>query len=225
MKKRSKRYQENSAQILVKTSPKEAIEILKNFKPAKFNEAVEAHFKLNFGKKKKSDPLRASLVLPHDIGKKIIIAVFIDKDNKSLAEESGADIVFGEKEIDKIGQGEKFNFDIALASPEIMPKLAKIAKVLGPKGLMPNPKSETVTKDIKKAVELLRKGKANIKSDAGGAAHQMIGKISLKTEELLENYQAVAEAIEKQKPAKLKGRFIKKATLALTMSPGVKIKI
>jgi len=224
--KKSKRYYNNLKKVSKIKGPKsieETIKFLKDLQKANFDESVEFHAKLNIDPTKSEQQVRTSLTFPHQTGKSSKIAVFAEGEEGKEAKKAGADFVFGETDLKEIGKSQKINFDVALATPQFMPKLARIAKILGPKGLMPNPKSETVTNDIRGAVELLKKGKTEIKSDKGGCIHQLLGKISFEDKKLIENYQALLTVLEKQKPAKIKGRFIKKISVSTTMGPSLEI--
>ena len=221
--KQSKRYRNNLEKIKGVKAIDKAIDSFKDFKQAKFDESVEIHVKLSLDPSKSDQQIRTSVEFPNGTGKVLKIAVFAEGDKAKEAKTAGADFVFGASEIEEMGKTGKITFDVALATPQIMPQLARIAKVLGPKGLMPNPKAETVTENIKKAMNLLRKGKADLKNDNGGCIHQVIGKLSFGKKELIENYKVLMAAVEKQKPAKLKGKFIKNISISTTMGPGIKI--
>lgn len=200
----------------------EAVKLMKENKTAKFDESVEIHIKTNVDPKKGDQQIRGTVVLPHGTGKAKKIAVITSTSAKE-AKEAGADIVGGEEMIDKISK--KINFDVLVATPEMMPKLAKIAKILGPKGLMPNPKTETVTTKIKETVEALKKGKAAFKNDDSSNIHQVAGKISFEENKLVENIKKFIEAVEKIKPASLKGKLIANITVCSTMGQGIKVKL
>lgn len=205
----------------------EAIDVLKANAGAKFDESVEIHIKLNINAKKTNEQVRATVVLPHGTGKGKRVAVVTESATKE-AEKAGAILVGGEEIIAGIKEGKIVPgsaFDILLATPEMMPKLASIAKILGPKGLMPSPKNETVTVKIAEGVEMLSKGKkASFKNDDGGNIHQVIGKLSFDASALLENHAALFEIVSRLKPDGFKGRFIKSVTLASTMGPGIRVK-
>lgn len=203
-------------------SIEEAVKIIKDNKTAKFDESIEIHIKTGVDPKKSDQLVRGMVVLPHGTGKSKKIAV-ITSTSAAEAKAAGADIVGGEELIDKISK--KIDFDVLVATPEMMPKLAKVAKILGPKGLMPNPKTETVTTKIKEAVEALKKGKASFKNDDTGNIHQVIGKVSFAEEKLAENIKTFLESVNKVKPAGLKGKLIGSATLCSTMGPGIKINL
>ena len=221
--KRSKRYNSNQKQIKrVKTVDK-AVDLIQGLDKAGFDESIDVHAKTNIDFSKSEQKIRISVQLPHGTGKIPKLAVFAKGEKAKEAKKAGAELIYGEKDIEKIKKDGKTSFDLALAVPEMMPRLARIAKILGPKGLMPSPKSETVTPNIGKAIEALKKGKAQVKSDSGGCIHQTIGKLSYKKEELLENYKSLMDILEKQKPEKLKGKLIRSVYLVPTMGPGVRI--
>lgn len=199
----------------------EALEILEKMPKAKFDEAVEVHIKTSIDPKKSDQQLRGAAVLPFGTGKTLKVAAFTEKQQKE-AKEAGADVVGGVELIEKIAQNKEMDFDVAVATPDMMPKLAKIAKILGPKGLMPNPKSQTVGMQIAPLVEGLKKGKVSFKNDDGGNIHQIVGKRSFPKEQLKENIQFFLEEIKKNKPSASKGKFILGTTLASTMSVGIK---
>jgi large subunit ribosomal protein L1 len=200
----------------------EAVKFMRENKTAKFDESVEIHIKTNIDPKKGDQQVRGTVVLPHGTGKSKKIAV-ITSGAQEEAKKAGADIVGGEEMIEKIAK--KIDFDVLVATPEMMPKLAKVAKILGPKGLMPNPKTETVTTKIKETVEALKKGKAAFKNDDTGNIHQLVGKVSFEEEKLQENIKTFIEAIEKAKPSAFKGKLISGITACSTMGQGIKISI
>lgn len=203
-------------------SLKEALEILEKMPKAKFDESVELAIRLNINSAKTDQQMRGAIALPHGTGKSLKIAAFTETQAKE-AEAAGADLVGGEDLIKKVGKG-KIEFDVAVATPEMMPKLAKVAKVLGPKGLMPNAKTETVGPKVAPMVEGLKKGKASFKTDKTGNIHQVVGKRSFSAEQLEENIEAVIEYLNKNKPAAVKGRLIKNVTISGTMTAGIKVK-
>jgi large subunit ribosomal protein L1 len=202
-------------------SIEEAVNLVRDNKIAKFDESVEVHVKLYIDTKKGEQQVRGTVVLPHGTGKTKKVAVITSTKVKE-AKDAGADLVAGEELIAKIKAG-KVNFDILVATPEMMPKLAPIAKILGPKGLMPSPKTETVTEKIKETVEMLKKGKVNYKNDDSGNVHQIVGKISFSKENLKANIEAFVESLRKARPAAIKGKFIKSVSICSTMGPGIKI--
>lgn len=204
----------------------EAIKILKENKFAGFDETVEIHIKTNIDSKKGDQQIRSTVNLPFGTGKTKKIAV-ITSTKMEEAKKAGADLVGGEEILEKIKSGKFFDnknkMDILVATPEMMPKLAPVAKILGPKGLMPNPKTETVTVKIKETVEALKKGKAAFKNDSSGNIHQAIGKISFEDEKLIKNIEVFLAEIEKSKPTNLKGKLISRISLCSTMGAGIKI--
>jgi len=201
-------------------SVEDAVKIIKESKTAKFDESVELHIKTNIDSKKGDQIIRGTVVLPHGSGKTKRVAV-ITSNAQDEAKRAGADIVGGEELIENFSK--KIDFDVLVATPEMMPKLAKVAKILGPKGLMPNPKTETVTTKIKETVEALKKGKAAYKNDDSGNVHQTVGKISFADEKLVENIKIFIENLEKSKPSGLKGKLFSNITLCSTMGQGVRI--
>jgi len=200
----------------------EAVKIIKENKIAKFDESVEIHVKTNVDPKKGDQQVRGTVSLPHGTGKSKKVAV-ITSTSQDEAKKAGADLVGGEEMIDKIAK--KIDFDVLVATPEMMPKLAKVAKILGPKGLMPNPKTETVTTKIKETIEALKKGKVAFKNDDSANVHSLVGKISFEENKLAENIKTFIESLEKAKPASVKGKFLVNITLCSTMGAGLKIKL
>lgn len=222
---RSKRYQEIKKQIdpNKKYSLEEAIEIIKKTKSCSFDESIEIHLNLDIDPKKTEQTIKGNVILPYGDFSKKKIAVFVEPEKINEARESGADIIGGKDLIEKIKAGEKIDFDIIVASPGIMSELLKIAKILGPKGLMPSPKTGTLTQNIKEAVSELKKGKISFKSDETGNLHQVVGKVSWKKEKIIANIKTFIEAVRKAKPTKVKSNFIKNITICSTMGPGIKI--
>ena len=200
----------------------EAFSLVKEGKVAKFDESIEVHVRLGIDPKKGEQQVRAAVVLPHGIGKTKKIGVVTSTKAKE-AQEAGADIVGAEDLIEKIKNNKVSNIDIFVASPEMMPKLAQVAKILGPRGLMPSPKTETVTDKIKETVEMLKKGKISFKNDSAAVIHQVIGKKSFDAKKLEENYSAFMEAVSKAKPTGIKGKYIISVSVCSTMGPGVKV--
>ncbi|QQR78183.1 MAG: 50S ribosomal protein L1 [Candidatus Moraniibacteriota bacterium] len=204
----------------------EAVAFLQAHKTAKFDESVEMHFKLGISAKKNDENVRGTVVLPHGTGRTQKVAVVTSTKLKE-AQDAGAALAGGEELVAQIKEG-KVNpgthFDLVLATPEMMPKLATVAKILGPKGMMPSPKNETVTQKIAETVEMLQKGKkASYKNDDSGNIHQVVGKLSFTAAALEENIAMFTDAIQKGKPEGLKGRFILSMTLSSTMGPGLRI--
>ena len=206
----------------------EALAVLCETPVAKFDESVELHLHLGIDRKKTDQLVRGTIMFPNGLGKSKKVAV-ITSSKSAEAKEAKADVVGGEEMIADIKDGKLIpgtHFDILLSTPEMMPKLAQIAKILGPKGLMPNPKNETVTTKISDAVTALKKGnKASFKTDDSGNIHQIVGKVSLPPEKLTENVSAFVETVHRLKPEGLKGKLIVSATLTTTMGPGIRIRV
>lgn len=204
-------------------SLEEAVKLAKETSSVKFDATIEAHANLGIDTKKSEQTVRATTVLPHGTGKTKKVAAFVSAEKEKEAKEAGADFVYGEEEIKKIKDTSKIEFDVAVTTPDMMPKLAMIAKVLGPKGLMPNPKTDTVGPNLKKMIEDQKKGKVTFKNDDGGNVHQAIGKANFTQEQLTENLAAFLEALKKAKPSSAKGTFIKNLVLCSAMGPAIKI--
>lgn len=223
----SKRMTELKAKVdKTKTySLDKALELVQKTSTVKFDASVEIHVRLGIDPKKGDQQIRATVALPHGTGKTKTIAAFVGPNDEKTAKEAGADFVYGEEDIKKIKDSGKIEFEIAVATPEMMPKLAIAAKVLGPKGLMPNPKTETVNSDIAKVINELKKGKAAFKNDDGAIIHQLIGKVSFDKAKLKENYEAFMDVVNKAKPNSSKGTYIKNIYLTSSMGPSVKVEI
>lgn len=200
----------------------EAIQLVKGTSIAKFDEAVEVHVNLGIDPKKSDEAVRGTVVLPHGTGKTKRVAVITSTKAKE-AQEAGADVVGGEEMIERLKAGKVDDFDVLVATPEMMPKLAPAAKILGPRGLMPSPKTETVTVKIKEAIENIKKGKVNFKNDPQGVVHQVFGKISFDEQKLSENLSALLDALQKAKQSGVKGKFIKSIAICTTMGPSVRV--
>jgi large subunit ribosomal protein L1 len=203
-------------------SPLEAVRLVKGFGGAKFDETVEAHFRLGLNVRHADQQLRGTIMLPHGIGKDVRVAVFAEGEKAREAEEAGADVVGSADLATKIEEG-FLEFDVAIATPDMMGTVGKLGRVLGPRGLMPNPKTGTVTFDIGKAVQDAKAGKLEYRTDRGGNVHLPIGKKSFDERALLENYGALVEEIVRAKPAAAKGRYIRQITLTTTMGPGIHV--
>lgn len=201
----------------------EAIVLVKETSGVKFDASIEIHANLGIDPKKGEQQIRATVVLPHGTGKTKTIAAFVSAEKEKEAKDAGADFVYGEEAIKKIKDTGKIDFEIAVTTPDMMPKLAAVAKVLGPKGLMPNPKTETVGPNIKKIIEELKKGKVTFKNDDTSNVHQIVGKASFAENQLKENIVAFLEALKKAKPASSKGTYLKNMVLCSTMGPAIRI--
>ena len=201
----------------------EAIKLVKETSTTKFDASVELAMRLNLDTKKADQQLRGAVVLPNGTGKSKKILVLAKGDKAKEAKEAGADYVGEADMISKIEKENWFDFDVIIATPDMMPALGKIGKVLGPKGLMPNPKTGTVTMDTKKAVEDIKKGRVEYRTDSYGNVQVIIGKVSFTEEQLLENMNAFVSLILKTKPAVVKGTYVKNIAVSSTMGPGIKI--
>ena len=223
--KRGKRYLE--AEKLVDKNKnydiKEAIEVIEKFPKAKFDETVELHVKLGVDSKHADQQVRGTVVLPNGTGKTLRVLVFAKGDKAKEAEAAGADFVGAEELIPKIEKENWFEYDVIVATPDMMGVVGRLGKVLGPKGLMPNPKSGTVTMDVTKAIADIKSGKVEYRLDKTNIIHLGFGKVSFGTEKLVENYETVIEAIIKAKPAAAKGQYIKSVAVSTTMGPSVLI--
>ena len=203
----------------------EAMDIVLNTAKAKFDETIEFHTKLGVDPKQADQQVRGVIVLPNGTGKTSRVLVIAKGDKADLAEKAGADYVGAEDMIAKIQQQNWFDFDVMITTPDMMGMVGRIGKLLGPKGLMPNPKSGTVTMDVEKAIKDVKAGKVEYRLDKTAVIHCSIGKKSFGKEKLIENYNALLDAIVKAKPAAAKGQYIKGISLASTMGPGVKVQV
>ena len=203
-------------------SPLAAVKLVKEVAPAKFDETVEAHFRLGIDTRKADQNIRGSISLPHGTGKSVRVAVFADGAKADEAREAGADIVGSDELIADIQKGE-INFDAAIATPNMMAKVGRIGKILGPRGLMPNPKLGTVTMDVAKMVGELKAGRVEYRADRYGICHVPVGKVSFDDEKLVENYAALYTEILRVKPSSAKGKYVKSISMSSTMGPGVKV--
>ncbi len=203
-------------------APLEGVRLLKSLPGAKFDETVEVHFRLGVDVRHADQIVRGTTVLPHGTGRDVRVAVFAEGDKAREAEEAGADIV-GSDDLAKQIQDGVFNFDIAIATPDMMGTVGRLGRILGPRGLMPNPKSGTVTFDVGKAVSDAKAGKVEYRTDRSGIVHLAIGKKSFSEQQLIENYGAVLDEIVRAKPAAAKGKYIKSVNIAATMSPSIEL--
>ena len=224
MPKHGKRYSEAREKIDREHAytPLEAVKLLKEAPPAKFDETVEVHFNLGLNVRHADQQLRGTLMLPHGTGKDVRIAVFAEGEKAREAEEAGADVVGSADLAAQIEEGFD-DFDVAIATPDMMGTVGKLGRILGPRGKMPNPKTGTVTMDVGKAVRESKAGKLEYRTDRGANVHLTIGRKSFEERVLLENYAAVVEEIVRAKPAAAKGRYIRTITLTSSMGPGVRV--
>ena len=221
--KKGKRYAEaaklvDSAKLY---EAKEALEVIEKMPKAKFDETVELHVKLGVDSKHADQQVRGTVVLPNGTGKSLKVLVFAKGDKAKEAEAAGADYVGAEELVPKIEKENWFDYDVIVATPDMMGVIGRLGKVLGPKGLMPNPKSGTVTMDVTKAVSEIKSGKVEYRLDKTNIIHLGMGKVSFGAEKLMENYQTIIDAIIKAKPAAAKGQYIKSVALTTTMGPSV----
>ena len=225
MRKLGKKYVEasNKVESAKLYTKEEAIKLVKETSITKFDSTVEVAFKLNLDTKKADQQLRGSMVLPNGTGKTKRVLVIAKGEAAEAAKAAGADYVGDTDMIDKIQNENWFDYDVIVAAPDMMAQLGKIGRVLGPKGLMPNPKTGTVTMDTKKAVTDIKKGMVEYKTDSYGNVHTVIGKVSFTDEALVENLKAFTNLIIKSKPSTVKGKYIKNVSISSTMGPGVKI--
>ncbi|KAF0206713.1 MAG: 50S ribosomal protein L1 [Actinomycetota bacterium] len=203
-------------------TPLEAVRLAQEVAPAKFDETVEVHFRLGIDTRQADQQVRGSVVLPHGTGKKVRVAVFAQGEKAREAEEAGADVVGDDELIERISKG-FLDFDATVATPDMMGKVGRLGKILGTRGLMPNPKLGTVTMDVSRVVKELKAGKVEYRADKFGIAHVGIGKKSFAESALVENYGSVLDEVLRAKPSSAKGRYIKSITITTTMGPGVPV--
>lgn len=222
--KHGKRFREAAAKVdrAAVYTPLEAVKLVKELANAKFDETVEAHFRLGIDTRKADQNIRGSISLPHGTGKTVRVAVFAEGAQAEQAAEAGADVIGSDELIAQIQKGE-INFDAAIATPMMMAKVGRIGKILGPRGLMPNPKLGTVTMDVAKMVSELKAGRVEYRADRYGICHVPLGRVSFDEQKLVENYAALYTEILRVKPASAKGKYVKSISVSSTMGPGVKI--
>ena len=225
--KHGKKYSEAAKQVDRATlyDPADAVALVKKTACAKFDETVEIHIRTGCDGRHAEEQIRGAVVLPHGTGKKVKVLVFAKGDKLNEAEAAGADYVGGEELIPKIQNDGWLDFDVVVATPDMMGVVGRLGKVLGPKGLMPNPKAGTVTMDVTKAIADIKAGKIEYRLDKQNIIHCPIGKVSFSEEKLNENFDALIEAIKKAKPSSLKGQYLRSVTLSSTMGPGVKVNV
>lgn len=221
----SKRFKEVEALVDKNTTYTitDAVALVKKTATAKYDESIEVHLRLGIDPTKSDQQIRGTITLPHGVGKTKKVAAFVEAEKEAEAKEAGADIVGGEELITEIAQKGNIEFEVAVATPKMMPKIAKLARLLGPRGLMPNPKTDTVSPNVKKMIEEQKAGKQSFKNDRTGIVHQVIGRKSFDEAKLEENLRSFLDMMKRLKPAASKGVFIKSATIASTIGPGIKI--
>jgi len=224
---RSKRYTEAKKKVdgKIAYAVADAIRLVKETANVKFDGTVEVHCKLGIDPKQSDQNVRGTLSLPHSVGNSTRVAAFVEADKEAEAKQAGADIIGGEELINEIVSKGKIDFDVAVATPSMMPKLAKAAKILGPKGLMPNPKTDTVNANIGKIVTEQKAGKLSFKNDDTSNIHVMIGKVSFDETKLLENFTTFIEAVRKLKPSSAKGIYFKTVVIKNVMGPAIRVAI
>jgi len=223
--KRGKKYLE-SIKLVDKTKlyePAEAMDIVQKTAKAKFDETVEVHIKLGVDSRHADQQVRGAVVLPHGTGKTVRVLVFAKGDKAAEAEKAGADYVGAEDLVTRIQKENWFEFDVVVATPDMMGVVGRIGRILGPKGLMPNPKAGTVTMDVAKAISDIKAGKIEYRLDKTNIIHCPIGKVSFGTEKLMDNFRTLLDAVVKAKPAAAKGQYLRSVVVASTMGPGIKI--
>jgi len=224
--KTGKHYQAASKQVEARPYPlEEAIPLLQKIKFAKFDETVEVHMRLGVDPKHADQMVRGTVVMPNGLGKSKKVLVIAGADRQKEAEEAGADIVGGEEIVTRIQSEGWTDFDAVIATPDMMRSVGKLGKVLGPRGLMPNPKTGTVTTDVAKAIKEIKAGKVEFRVDKTGIIHSPVGKLSFATDKLIDNASSLIQAVLRAKPAAAKGKYVKTATVCSTMSPGVALDV
>lgn len=203
--------------------PRDAVDLVRALAHAKFDESVDAVFTLAIDARKADQLVRGTVSLPHGTGKEIVVLAFADGEKAKEAEEAGADVVGGKELAEEISAGRSLDFDMAIATPDMMPHVGKLGPILGPRGLMPNPKSGTVTQDIGKAVAEFKAGRVEYRNDRYGNVHIPVGRVSFEASDLVENFGSIADEIMRSRPPAAKGRFIRKVAISSTMGPGVRI--
>ena len=225
--KHGKKYQEAAKAIdrMTQYDTNDAFDLVKKSSTAKFDETVEVHIRTGCDGRHADQQIRGAVVLPNGTGKKVRVLVFAKGEKEKEALEAGADFVGAEELIPKIQNENWFEYDVVVATPDMMGVVGRLGKILGPKGLMPNPKAGTVTMDVAKAIADIKAGKIEYRLDKANIVHCPIGKVSFTTEQLVENFRALTDAIIKARPAALKGTYLKSITVASTMGPGVKVNV
>ncbi len=225
MAKHGKAYSESRAQVDREREylPRDAVRLVKETKRAKFDETVEVHIRTGLNVRHADEQLRGTIALPHGLGKDVKIAVFARGDKARDAEEAGADFVGAEDLATRVQEEGFTDFDVAIATPDMMPVVGRLGRILGPQGKMPNPKVGTVTMDVRKAVEESKAGKVEYRTDRTAIVHMTVGKTSFPEEHLLANYQAIVEELIRAKPSAAKGKYLRTVVMASTMGPGIKV--
>ena len=203
----------------------EALTLVKKTATAKYDEAIELHIKLGINATKSDQQVRGTITLPHGVGKSKRVIAFVESEKEAEAKTAGADIVGGEELVNEIAASGHLDFDVAIATPVMMPKIAKLARILGPRGLMPNPKTDTVGPNVSKMIKEQKAGKQSFKNDPTGNIHQVFGRASFTEDQLNDNLSTLLDAIRKLKPSSSKGIYLRNAVIASTIGPGIKISV
>ena len=227
MAKHGKKYLDASSRYDKQTPypATEALKLVKSLAPAKFDETIEVVFGLGIDARKADQIVRGTVSLPHGTGKEIRVAVFCSPDKEAEAKDAGADVVGGKELVEAIQGGRELDFDVAIATPDMMSEVGKLGRVLGPRGLMPNPKAGTVTDDVSKTVQEYKAGRIEYRNDRYGNVHAPIGKVSFEVDELLRNLASLTDEVVRNRPAGSKGRYMRAMTVSSTMGPGVKVDV
>ena len=227
MPRHGKKYRDSAARFdhLTPYPAADAVELVKNMASAKFDETVEAAFQLGIDPRKADQLVRGTVSLPHGTGKTIRVAVFAPADKAKEAQEAGADLVGGKELVAELAAGRELDFDLAIATPDMMAEVGKLGRILGPRGLMPNPKAGTVTPDVAKAVGEFKGGRIEYRNDRFGNVHVPVGKASFEAEKLVSNLAALTAEIMRVKPSSAKGRYMRQLVISSTMGPGVKVDV
>jgi large subunit ribosomal protein L1 len=225
MAQHGKKYSEARARVDREReyAPHDAVRLMKDAKTAKFDESVEVHVRTGLNVRHADEQLRGTIALPYGLGKNVRVAVFARGDKAREAEEAGADVVGAEDLAERVQNDGFTDFDVAIATPDMMPVVGRLGRILGPQGKMPNPKVGTVTMDVGKAVEESKAGKVEYRTDRTAIVHMTLGKTSFPEEHLLANYQAIIEELIRAKPSAAKGKYLRSIVLASTMGPGIKV--
>jgi len=223
VRKHGKRFREAAKRVEDRVyEPQDALQLVKSLATAKFDETVEVAFRLGVDPRHTDEMVRGAVSLPNGLGKKVRVLVFARGDRAREAEQAGADVVGGEELVQKV-QGGWLDFDVAVATPDLMGSVGRLGRLLGPRGLMPNPKSGTVTAEVGAAVREIKAGKVEYRTERAGVVHAPIGRASFETQALLENFEAVLDALYRSKPAAAKGTYVRSITACSSMGPGVPI--
>lgn len=222
-----KKYREASQQYdkNARYPARDAVELVRSLASAKFDETIEVVYSLGIDPKKADQLVRGTVSLPHGTGKEVRVAVFCSADKEGEAQGAGADVVGGQELVDAISGGRELDFDVAISTPDLMSEVGKLGRVLGPRGLMPNPKAGTVTDDVAKAVSEFKAGRLEYRNDRYGNVHVSVGKASFQTDQLVGNLAALTAEVQRARPAGAKGRYMQAMTLSSTMGPGIKVDV